>query len=187
MTTDASELFVPGNGHLYVGATSATAPTDATEDITGEFAELGFVTQDGATVTPATTTTKIFSWQSFYATRIITTDRDLTVAIGLQQWNDETVSLYFGGATVTPGTGNEFTITPPDASVLDERSFVLDGIDGDRVLRLYIPRGIVTETAGFVWNRTAEAVLGVTIGLLATGEGEPWEIFGDDAQFPAYP
>jgi hypothetical protein len=186
MALDAAELFVPGNGSLYVADVGTTAPTDASTALDSDFAELGYITEDGATITPSMDVTAIGAWQSFYAVRRVITARDLQVACALEQWNEDTLALYFGGATVT-GSSPDFTISPPSPETIDDRAFVLEGTDGTRIYRLYVPSGMLIETAAITWSRSAAATLGVTIGLLATGTGDAWTLFNSDSEFPGYP
>lgn len=187
MAFDADELFVPGNGHLYVAPTTTTAPTDASSALNAAFAEYGYISENGANLTPTTAVNPIRGWQAFGVLRYVVTSRDFNIGLELMQWNEDTLALWLGGATVTPGAGAENVITPPDPSTLDTRSFVLEGIDGSRTYRVYVPVGMVTESGQTTWQRSGASLLPVTIATLTVGDADPYTIFTDDAEFPAYP
>lgn len=183
---DADELFVPGNGNIYVADLGSTLPDNAADAVDAAFADLGFVSEDGVQSTPSMTINIIRGWQSFYPLRRSVQDRDLAIAITLLQHNEDTLALYFGGATVS-GSGSAWKVSPPDPSKLDARSFVIDGKDGDRIYRLVLPSAMVVEAGQTSWTRTAAAGLPLTISPLATGDADPWDLYVDDAEFPAYP
>ena len=50
MTASADNVLVGITGAVYIGDTSATAPTSSTSALTG-FSDLGYVSNDGVTIT----------------------------------------------------------------------------------------------------------------------------------------
>jgi len=178
------ELFVPGNGALSVAPVGSTPPTDASTALDATFKDLGYITEDGATLTPSMETDNVMGWQSFYPLRRLVTTRDLQVKAALLQINEVTLSVFMGGAQVSGGAG-AFTVAPPPPSLIDNRSWVLDGIDGVRKYRLFIPVGVVVSLGDWVWTRTGAASMEITIGLAAETPGNEWKLFVADAEFAA--
>lgn len=178
MAIDTEEILVGANGTVYVAPTSASAPSGLTA-LSSPWVDLGAVSDAGAAVSDSKAITDIRVWQSFYPARKIITSRDFTVAFALAQWNTDTLTLAFGGGTVTEDSGGFSTYTPPSPETLDERSLVLDWADGDRDYRLYIPKGLVAETVTTTLARTSNSELPITFAVIG-GTGSPWLIMTND-------
>jgi hypothetical protein len=184
MAQDATEVVVGANGDVYVAPVGTNVPADVDDPLDPAFSEaLGFVSEDGVTATDGKTTTNIGAWQSFYPLRTIVTERNFTVAFVLRQWNQDTVSLAFGGGTFE-ATGSFTKYTPPDPSILDERVLIVDWADGDDDYRLVVPRCIVSEDVASQITRTNAADLPITMTVLAPAEGDdPWFLFTNAVRF----
>lgn len=181
---DAAEVVVGANGQVYVSPTDTPGPTDSTGALDADFIELGFVSEDGATVTDSKDVENIGAWQSFYAIRRIITGREFTVAFALRQWNGDTVTLAFGGGEVTENATGEFEYAPPEPETLDERSLVLDWQDGTRNFRLYVPRGIVSDNVETNITRASAADLPINFAALPLDtETAIFSLFTDDPAF----
>lgn len=183
MAIDATEVVVGANGQVYVAPVGSTAPTDAETAPAAAFVNLGYTSEDGATITDSRETENIGAWQSAYPIRRLVTSRELTVAFALRQWNESTVELAFGGGAVTGSTG-DWVYTPPGPEELDERALILDWQDGDKEYRLYIPRGIVTENVETTLNRTSAADLPITFAAMPADDATPiYTLFTNDDAF----
>jgi len=184
MSNDASQVVVGANGSVWVGATNATAPDDVATPMGGDWTDLGFVSEEGATFTEGKDVTDIAAWQSFYPIRRIITGRSVQVSFALRQWNRDTVEFALGG-TVTDNTG-EYTYTPPSPEEFDERSLVLEWTDGTKAYRLYLPKGVVSEAVAISLVRTSAADLPVTFAASDPGVGNSvYTMFTDDPAFAA--
>jgi hypothetical protein len=183
MPNDASEVFVAANGHIYVGATSATAPTDATSNPGAGWSDLGYCTEDGVSLAPGQTVTDVMVWQEFYPLKRIPTAKSFEVSFTLAQLNSETLTLALGGG-VASGTAGTYEFAPASAQTLDERSMVIDVIDNTRIYRFYIPTGIVINLGQVTFNRQSIVNLPVTFGATATGTSDPFSVFIEDDEFP---
>lgn len=184
MAQDATEVVVGANGDVFVAPVGSNLPVDVDDPLDTAFSEaLGFTSEDGVTATDGKTTTNIGAWQSFYPLRTIVTERNFSVAFVLRQWNQDTVSLAFGGGTFE-ATGSFTKYTPPDPSVIDERVLVVDWADGDDHYRLVVPRCTVSEDVATQVTRTNAADLPITMTVLAPAEGDdPWFMLTDAVRF----
>jgi len=63
MALDSDNVRVAVTGAVYVGPTSATAPSSSSSVLTG-FTDLGYVSADGITETIDKTTSQIRAWQN---------------------------------------------------------------------------------------------------------------------------
>lgn len=169
----ADEVFIAGGGHVYIADIGATEPTDTTSAWDGDWTELGYTTDAGVTITPSQTITDIPAWQSRYPVRRIVTAETFDVSFGLLQWNQDTLSLAFRG-----GTWIGDVYTPGEAGVVDERALGIEAIDGDKITRIIIPRGMVTDVGGINLVRTGANPLPITFSALASDE-DPFTLIAD--------
>jgi hypothetical protein len=181
---DTDEIVIAGDGDVYVAPVGTTAPVDASAAPAAAFVHLGTTNANGATITDGKTTEDVDIWKSFYPGRTFITGRTFRCSFVLRQWNYETVKLAFGGGTVT-GSSPNYKYVPPDPSFVDFRAVIIDGDDGGRLYRWYLPRAIVVEDVETTFGRTAPADLPITLALNPTGSGDPYTLFVADAEFSA--
>jgi len=182
---DATESFVGGNGQMSVAPIGTALPTTTLGALNAAFVGLGYLTEDGPTFTVGKETTDFPAWQSFDPIRSAVTGREITVAGVLQQWNEDTVPLAFGGGVIS-GTTPNFKYTPPEPEDgVDERSLVLDINDGDVHVRIVFPRGYATEAVETQFQRGATSVLPITFKALKPDVGSIYSIYSDSPAFTA--
>lgn len=192
MSNDAGKIVVGANGTVYVGAATATAPTNATTALpqpaypnaqtSTQWVDLGFVSENGVAVTPSQSIAPIMAWQSAYPVRQIITNRGLELDFVLREFNAVSLPFAFGGGDlVEVADTGKFSYTPPTPEETDPRSLCVDWADGTRHYRLYVPNGQVTDLAQFTLSRTNPAELPVKFVLNHFGTGAPWTLYSDDA------
>lgn len=136
MALNAENVVVGITGKVYVGATSATAPTSSTSALTG-FTELGYVSADGVTFSNERATAQVRAWQNADLVREIVTEGTTTYQFTLLETTEEVIETYFGGTLV----GGKLELSP--TSTGGRKSFVVDIVDGAKAIRHYIPLGEV--------------------------------------------
>lgn len=183
MSKDVDEIVVGANGTVWVAPVGTTAPATEIAAPAAGWVDMGYTSEDGATVSDSKTLEQIPVWQLFYAARRIITERDLNIAVVLRQWSGEKVKLAFGGGEVTEPTADHFKYTPPSPGEIDERAYMLDWVDGTKHYRLVIPRCMVTENVETNIVRTAAADLPITVGILGSDGVDPWYLLTDDPSF----
>lgn len=180
MAENSDQIVVGADGQVWVAEhdLSPAAPTNATTDpntVDSDFANLGFTSEDGATISDAKELTDIGVWQSFYTARKIVNARTFQVSFVLRQWNRDTVELATGG-TVT-GSAGDWELEPPEPSELDLRALILDWQDGADSYRLYVPKCLVVNSVETQLVRTAAADLPITLEAMDPGLGiKPYKI-----------
>ncbi len=169
MALTADNVVVGITGKVYVGATSATAPTSSTSTLTG-FTELGYVSADGVTFTQERSTNQIRAWQNADLVREIVTEGTVTYQFMLLETTQAVIEAYFGGTMVD----GKIQVNP--ASTGGRKSFVIDVVDGAKAIRHYVPSGeILTVEAQQIQN--GEAVgYGVTVTAYAA-DGRTADVF----------
>jgi hypothetical protein len=182
MPKDTGEIVVGANGTLYVADFGTEAPANIEAAWGAGWVDLGYLSEDGVTLTDGKTIEDIMVWQLFYAARKIVTERTFTAAFVLRQFNGVQVELAFGGGEVAVN-GSGFRFTPPDPETVDERALGIEWLDGDKTFRLVIPKGIVTENVETKIVRNAAADLPITIGVIGQADEDPWYFDTDDPTF----
>ncbi len=183
---DANELVVAGSGDVWVAPFGTALPTSVDGALNGNFFKLGLCTEDGLKLNSTPTIEEFKSWQSRYPTRRELTGLEAQVTFVLQQWNEQTLQTALGGGTVSEPVSGKFKYSPvSDTEQLDIVSIVADWRDGTKLYRYVIAKGQATESVEIDLQRTALAVLPVTIKTLGQPGVDPYNIYTNDPSFAA--
>jgi hypothetical protein len=164
MALTATNVRVGTTGAIYVGPTSADAPTSATASLTG-FTELGYVHSDGVTETRDRSTSQIRAWQNADLVREQVTEATGTFQFVLLETNLETIQAYYGSAVDTLDGSVE--VNP--AATGGRKSFVIDLVDGADAIRTYIPAGEILSVGEQVYQNGEPVGYDVTITAYVEG------------------
>ena len=110
-------------------------------------------------------------------------DKEASTTFSLQQWNEDTVPLAFGGGEVVNPTLGVWRYVPPEPDDIDERALMIDWQDGTKNYRLLFPRGLVTGAVEINLRRTDEAELPVTFVSTPNTGDAPFVLLTDDDAF----
>jgi hypothetical protein len=180
-----NEIVVAGNGQVYVAPTGTALPTTTIGALNAAFVGLGYLTEDGATITVTPEIAEFMAWQSRTPVRREKTSQQVQVAFSLMQWDEDSVPLAFGGGSVSGSAGNYRYDLPADDSALDERAMVLDWNDGTEHWRFVMARGNVVEAVEAQLRRSDPSVLPITFrGLVSSGQ-TPGYYLTDSTAFAA--
>lgn len=156
----SGNVRVAVTGAVYVGEVGAAAPTDADTALDAAvWADLGYISEDGVTISASqTSTTEIKAWQNSATVRKTADTVDNTLSFSMIEISAATLALYFGEPIKAGDT--EYTF---GGAGLGRKSFVIDVIDGDEEIRYFVPSAEVTERGEIVY-RNGEAIgLNVTL------------------------
>lgn len=176
MWNDPGETIVAGTGQAYVAPVGTALPTTAVAALNAAFYGLGYHTEEGVSINQAVDISEFRVWQSKYVVRRVRNTEDFTLSFQLVQFNEETLPLAFGGGEVVSDGSTGFRYNPPSANdAVDERSMVIDVIDGDMVGRFVIPKGSVSEPVETSFNRTNLSQLPISFKAQEPDDGSlPW-------------
>ena len=188
MPFDAEAVVVAGTGHLYLAPTGTTLPapnTDPTAELTGAWRECGYTATDGVTLRGTAEITEFEAWQ---ATTAIRRSRKLQVQeiqCDLLEWTENTLIAAFGGGSISESGGFPTYTFPVAGDALAEYAVVLDVTDGDRNMRIVVPRmNSGLEDVEVQFNKENMAVLPLSLKSLAA-DVAPYIISDDVAAFAA--
>lgn len=171
--TPGSIRFAAG-GKLYAAPVSTAAPLDVTTVPAAAWKELGYVDTSGVQLTPTITTQAVESWQSAVAVKQLVTAAAFTVQFALQQFDKESVELYFGatfvqamdGAVTPAPIAGVFQLDLASTPALAETALMVQWNDAAVINRLIVPRASVSSRDAIQLVRTTETKLGVTLSAL---------------------
>ncbi len=181
MAANADNVLVGSGGTIYIAPTGTTMPTNIDGALNAAFEEVGYISEDGITISAGVETAEVGAFQSFYPVRRLVTGRTLDLSFALREWREATLLLAFGGGEVAEAAG-VYTYTPPAAGdALFERAMVVEWRDGDKDYRLVVPRGVVTESVETNITRSSAADLPVTFSVLSDDETQAaWSLISND-------
>jgi hypothetical protein len=169
MALTAENVVVGITGKVYVGPTTATAPTSSTATLTG-FTDLGYVSADGVEFATDRSTNQIRAWQNADLVREVVTEGTVTYKFMLLETTQDAIEAYFGGTLVD----GKLELSPTATG--GRKSFVIDIVDGAKAIRHYVPTGeILTVEAQTIVNGEALGY-GMTVTAYAS-EGRVADIF----------
>lgn len=161
---DAGDLIVAGDGQVYVAPVGTALPTTGpSQALNSAFEGLGFLTDDGVSLSVSPDIQDFMAWQSRRPIRRELKAQEVQVQFTLQQWDEDSVPFAFGGGGITDlGAGSYRYDLPDDSAQLQEKAIVVDLIDGSIRWRWVFPRGNVTDAVESKFSRDSAAGLPVT-------------------------
>lgn len=146
MALDSSKVDVGVTGAFSFAPTTAVAPTDASTALSGtDWKDVGYIGEDGVTETRDRSTTNIIAWQNSDTVRTVITESSIQVQFVGIETNQNMLALYYGDEVAADGS---IEIVP--ANTGGRRSAVLDYVDGDKLVRMYLPEAELLETGDLV-------------------------------------
>lgn len=187
MPKEVDEIVVGANGSVRVAPLGSPLPVGVEAAYAAAWTDLGYTSEDGVTARDEKTLAEIPVWQLFYPARRVVTARNFVVSFALRQWSGETVALAFGGGAVvtTAGPPEFFTYEPPEPEDIDERMLSIEWLDGLKIYRLHLNRGIVTENVETKLTKASAADLPITFGIIGEEGVKPWSLVTNDPAFAA--
>lgn len=162
MAQSIDEVRVGVDGVVSSAPTGSTAPTTVSSALASPWVDLGYVSEDGVTESNSRTTEKVRAWQRAAVVRTLVTEGETTFSMTLLQTNASTLAEYYGlEASDINDTDGSFVSSPTKDA--PHRAYVIDVIDGDELIRKYIPDGQVTEVGDQVFQNGAPIGYEVTI------------------------
>lgn len=166
MTIDSTEVRLAPSGHVYVAPTGSTLPTNATMALDSAFRELGYLDEDGCSLTPGVELTDIMMWQSAVPVKTTLDTVNFEVQFNMGQVNQDTWGLYFFVGSWTNNFG-QAKLTVPSNPGSQEKALIIEWTDDLLdVCRLVIPTAVLTDREALQLVRNNAQITGVTFRAL---------------------
>jgi len=167
-------VIIAATGTVYVAPTGTPAPTQVRSTLDIAFLEMGFLSEEGISVTQGRSVEPKSSWTSLYPKEFITVEQRILVGFALREFNKRAVEFALEGA-ITP-SGAEFKYTPSAQDRL-QRALVVDWEDGTHLFRLYLPFGTAYADIESRMTKTTSADLPIVFGAVKNGSADPYTMF----------
>lgn len=191
---DAAKVYLPSpdqsttTGAVNTAATSQAAPTDAKTALPAAWKSSGYVGPNGLSMSVSKSFTDILDWSQSLVRKALTgyTGR---LSFDVMQMDADSAELMFGASNVThtaatsgtSGHGDQLKISI-GADMPPIKSFCFNMKDGDARVRVYVPRGQVTELGDISFVPNAANMYPVTIDTYDDGTGHSIYVFYDDGK-----
>lgn len=180
MAVDIELIRAYTDGLVAVAPTSTTLPTDPNAALDAGFVELGAISADGITEATDDTRNDIFMWQGGALARRLPGEYVHTFQFAAMETKIATLGIQFPGSTITPTAyGASVAVKRPTTDI---RAWVLHGKDGaDRLQRVVIPLGEVTERGEILWSSEEATVYTWTLTCYVDTSGNlMYRYYADD-------
>lgn len=172
------DVFVAGNGAVYIAPVGTPLPTSALEPLDFGFRHLGLTTEDGVSLRETVTFRTRTKYPSRQPTSRSVQRRETEFACSLLEWNDITLLAAFGGGTWTALTGTQAHFVPPTGSSIAEWAVVVDAIDEQVGTRKRFVAHKMQITSGVTTRFSNQDASTLPISFAPTNEAgtAPWEL-----------
>ena len=166
MANDSSQVRLAPDGSVHVAPVGSTLPSNATVALDSAFDELGYLDEDGATLTPGVDLSDIMAWQSTVPVKTTLDSVKLEVNFKMLQANTTTWGLYFFNTEWTNNFGQAKLrlLSNPGTQ---EKALVITWIDDeDDQTRLVLPKAVLADREALQLVRNQAQLTGVTFRAL---------------------
>lgn len=177
MALDPDNVRVGLTGAVYTAPIGTTAPTDSSSSFAAGWEDLGWIDENGVTESYSDNVKEIKGWQGGATVRRVISSSEATLKFTAIESNPLVLELYHKGDTVG---SNKIEVHAPTP---DERAFAIDVIDGANHLRLYVPRGEVTERGDIVYKSDDAVAYELTVTCYPDADGLVLVKFSDDTDW----
>lgn len=159
----------PVAGGIFTAPLGSTLPTDAKTDLDKAFKPVGFLSDEGLSLTRDRSTDDIRKWGGEIYRTVQTEFSETAQFAFLDADKAEVLREVFGAENVT-GEGSELSIKH-NGDPLPGRVFVFEMKDGSKRRRFVIPNGQITQTEDIKYSHSDIVRYGVTVTAYPDKDG----------------
>lgn len=176
-----AEIIVAPTGTVFVAPVGTAQPTTEATALDALFKPLGLIDPAGVTFTDGITTGRVDAWQRFQRVKTLIDSKDTQINFSVEQWNNHTIRLAFGGTVSLVSTGH-WKLNPGNpADGIDERELILEFKDDQtHTYRIVIPRCTLGAAVTTNFVRSAAALLPLTFDVLGPETGAAFYMLTDN-------
>ncbi len=166
MANDSDNVRLAPNGSVYAAPTGTTLPTTATMALNVAFKDMGYISEDGVSLTPNVEFTDIMAWQAAVPVKTSLDTASFEIQFNMLEVNLNTFQLYFFNVTATNNFGQGKFLIPSNPGS-QERAVIVDWTDdtGDKN-RLILPKAVLADRENIQLVRNEAVMTGVTFRAL---------------------
>lgn len=178
----ANQIRIAQTGVVYSAVVGSTGPTDVTTALNASWTNLGYVTEDGVSITPKVDLKPISAWQSPMPVKYALNSTSMEVKFKLMQTNKEIMAVYYPGSAWVNGASGIATLTMPASPTISslEIALVVEFTDDNSEKgRLYIARAIVSDREATKLTRSDVTEFGLTVMAMADSNNNACKILSN--------
>lgn len=177
---DPDNVVVAGTGAVYVAPEGTALPANLAA-LAAPWENLGYISDDGATVTLSRNQEEVTAWQSSDPIRVLVTSEPKKIEFELLEFGSPVaVELALRGGAIAVAAGIA-TYTPPAAGSSDVRAMVVEAEDDGATFRFCWSRVALDDDVSFQLQKSDAARLPLSFGVQSGG----WTIVTDHPAFVA--
>lgn len=166
MPISANEVALAPFGNVLVAPVGTPLPTNASSAMNQAFRSVGYINEDGVSITPQVDLTDIKMWQSVLPVKTAIESVSLEVKFVMGQVNTVTWGLYFFNNTFTNNAG-QAAMTMSSNPATQERSLIVEWDDEfQNTQRLVVPRAVLADREALNLVRNQAQTTGITLRVL---------------------
>jgi hypothetical protein len=165
---DEVQIGTANGPGIYLGPPQTAPPEGTTGDWPAPWRCLGYLSDDGPTVSQTSDSEDLQPWQSAVPIRSVITSRGVTIQAVLWQLNAATLALYFDTDVPEENPDGSLHMTVRTDQAGHTYAIGIDSRDGGRVMRIVFPRANLTDVGDMPIQRGAVIPLDVTLSALET-------------------
>ena len=151
---------------IWLAPVDTAAPTTATDALPAAWSTLGYLSEDGVTLSQSTTSEDIYPWQGRSPVRSMITERSVSMDFSMFEFNEQNLQLYYGMPVGAEGTATGWSLDVSSNAPAQIYSFCIDVADLDVTVRYYIPRGTLSDAGDLEITDSGVMALPVTLKCL---------------------
>jgi hypothetical protein len=167
-TLDPNEILLGLNNGpgVYRAPVGTAPPADLVSPWATGWEPIGYISDDGVTVSSSTTSDTLTPWQSTSPVKTMITGKELTVHFVMWQTNPESLAMYFDMPPVTADVDGtvDFDIRSDQGGEL--YSIGLDIKDAGTITRIVFNRAQLSDTGDVAFQRGAAVGWEVTLSAM---------------------
>lgn len=179
MALNATNARVGITGAIYKAALGSTAPTNATSALDAAFKDLGYISEDGIEESWDDSVTRYVAWQNATVIRSSVTDSVGTLKLTMIETKGLVLQTFYRGSVLTEPTAGNYKLAVKPITA-DPSAWVLDVVDGTKLIRNYIGNGEITERGSVMWQNGEMVAYPVTVTFYPDANGDLMVKYSND-------
>lgn len=161
-------------GYAYTLPTSALMPKDTKTALPATAEDLGFVSEDGLSISTDRSTEPIKDW-NLDDIRLLLTEHSATITFTIISWTVAGLKAYFGDENVTETTDE--IVVKINARDIGNRAWVFNLKDLGRKRRVVVPNGALSSQGEITFVKGENTPLEIELTALVDAFGEKIYIY----------
>jgi len=178
MAKDASKLLYAGDGEIYLAVIGTALPVDVVTALPVAWKGMGFMAEDGVTISGDVDTNEVPAWQTPDPIDIRVNARNIQIQGDFMQYDQQNFDIAFGGGGTWTGT-TLVTYASASGSTPKFWACTVETIEASKKMRFTFPKIGIAESGDIPLRRHENAKTSISFRALNTGSGNTMNVVTD--------